>query len=370
MFESQLCSRIRASLVIVAILLPLGFGSAVAEPYLAVQKGLQCSACHTHPAGGGKRSVYGNVFTQSEQAAERVGGDDQGVWTGEIGRWLGVGANLRGGYRYVDTPNAEEVSEFDITRGTVYLEARLIPDRLSVYVDQQVAPNASINREVYVKLRDESGKFQLTAGQFYLPYGLRLQDDSAFVRQTTGINFTNPDRGVQLGYEQGPWSTIVSITNGSGGGRETDTGKQVSFVTVYVQRQWRLGFSVNANDDDGGDRQMGNVFAGVKTGPIAWLAEVDLIEDDLPLGGKRDAIAGLLEGNWLIQKGHNLKVSYDYFDPDDDVDEDHQARWSLVWEYMPMQFLQGRFGVRIYDGVPQVDAQNRDVFFAELHGFF
>jgi hypothetical protein len=52
------------------------------------------------------------------------------------------------------------------------------------------------------------------------------------------------------------------------------------------------------------------------------------------------------------------------------VDEDHQARWSLLWEYTPMQFLQSRVGVRIYDGIPQVNAQNRDEYFAEIHGFF
>jgi len=35
-----------------------------------------------------------------------------------------------------------------------------------------------------------------------------------------------------------------------------------------------------------------------------------------------------------------------------------------------MQFLQGRIGARSYDGTPQVDDQNRDEFFLELHGFF
>jgi hypothetical protein len=66
----------------------------------------------------------------------------------------------------------------------------------------------------------------------------------------------------------------------------------------------------------------------------------------------------------------HLKVSYEYLDPDDSISEDHQVRWSLLWEYTPSQFLQGRFGARHYDGIPQVDFQNRDEFFVELHGFF
>ncbi len=100
-----------------------------------------------------------------------------------------------------------------------------------------------------------------------------------------------------------------------------------------------------------------------------WLAELDFISDDLPGGSSQDAIAGLIEGNWLYRKGHNLKVSYGYLDPNDNISEDHQVRGSLLWEYTPIQFLQGRFGVRLYDGVPQASIQNRDEFFAEIHGF-
>ncbi len=352
-------------LLVAAIAVP----AAHAEPYLAVSKGMHCGGCHTNPAGGGMRNAYGNVFAQTELAAERAG-QREGLWTGEVTDWLATGANLRGSYAYVDTPNADSVSEFDVTRGTVYAQANLIPGRLSVYVDQQVAPGSSLNREAYVRLHGPGGRLHLTAGQFYLPYGLRLQDDTAFVRQATGINFTNPDRGVQFGYDSGPWSGQFAVTNGTGGGRETDTGKQLSLLGVFVQPYWRLGVSLNANDDDAGDRQMQGVFAGLKTGPVAWLFEVDRISDDLPGGETRDAIAGLVEGNWLFRKGHNLKASYDYLDPDDDVSENHQVRWSLIWEYSPIQFLQGRFGVRVYDGIPQNDRDNRDEFFAELHGFF
>ena len=343
---------------------------SVAEPYLAVSKGMKCSSCHSHPAGGGKRNIYGNVFAQSELPAQRVGDDEAELWTGEIVKWLSVGANLRASYNYVDIPNTDSTSEFSVTRGTVYAEATLVPNRLSLYLDLQVAPGSSINREAYVRLNSASKQFHFAAGQFFLPYGLRLQDDSAFIRQVTGINFFSPDRGVQFGYEAGSWSTMLSVTNGSGGGAETDSGKQVSLIANYVRPLWRAGLSFNANDDDAGDRQMQNVFFGLKTGRLVWLAEADLITDDLPNGKEQDSIAGLFEGNWLFRKGHNLKISYDYFDPDKDVDEDQQVRWSLVWEYTVMQFLQGRFGARIYDGIPQIDSQNRNEFFAEIHGFF
>ena len=361
-------SAIRVSATLVLVLAAV-VNTARAEPYLAMFKGMHCSSCHSHVAGGGKRTVYGNVFAQNELAAKRIGGGDE-LWTGEVTKWLAGGANVRGGYRATDVPGEEETSVFDIFRANVYLQANLIADRLSVYVDQQFAPGSSLNREAYIALRLPAQKLRLVAGQFYLPYGWRLQDDTAFIRQFTGINFTTPDRGVQMAYESGPWSAIVALSNGAGGGTETDKGKQVSILATYVRNLWRVGFSFNNNESDVGDRRMQNVFAGLKTGPVAWLFEVDLIDDDLPGGAERTAIAGLAEANWMVRQGHNVKVSYDYFDPDDDISEDHQVRWSLLWEYSPVQFLQGRVGARRYDGIPGDNFQNRDEAFVELHGFF
>ena len=112
------------------------------------------------------------------------------------------------------------------------------------------------------------------------------------------------------------------------------------------------------------------LFAGFRTGPIAWLAEIDLIDDELSTGGDNQTYATLLEGNWAIRQGHNLKVAYEFLDPSDLVSEDEQERYSIVWEYSPIQLLQARIGWRAYNGVPSVPVSNRDEFFAEAHIYF
>lgn len=341
--------------------------STQAEPYIAVDKGLQCSACHTHAAGGGKRTAYGSIYAQTELSSW-VDEKDGEYWNGQVNAWLAVGGNLRSQFEYSDADGEEDRSSFEVSRGNLYIEASMLRNKLSVYIDQQVAPGGSINREAYVLLKGQS--FRLTAGQFYLPYGWRLQDDSAFVRRATGINFTNPDRGIQLGYEGSRWSHAVSVTNGTGGGSEADNGKQVSLMTSYLAGPWRLGVSANHNDADAGDRTMANLFGGIRTGPIAWLFEVDAIRDELPGGEDQDALAGLIEGNWRWRRGHNLKLTYEYFDPDDDLSEDHETRWSLLYEWTPLPFLQARFGARLTDSPPNTSAANRELVFAEIHGFF
>ena len=107
----------------------------------------------------------------------------------------------------------------------------------------------------------------------------------------------------------------------------------------------------------------------MKTGPISWLAELSMIHDSAP-AGDNDSYATLLEGNWRIRKGQNLKLTAEFYDPDRDVDENEQNRFSLVWEYTPMEFVQLRAGARAYDGIPQNSLQNRTEAFLELHGYF
>lgn len=358
---------VRSVVVLLALLSAPQIASA--EPYFAVRQGAKCAACHVNPSGGGMRNPYGNTWAQTVLPARRVEVPGAEMWTGAINRYLAVGGNLRAGAAYVDVPNSDSQSEFDVEELRVYGAATLVPDRLIVYVDERVAPGGSVNLEAYARISTADQRWYAKVGQMYLPYGWRLEDDGAFIRQATGIGFATPDRGVEVGLETGAWSAQLALSNGTAGGPETDDGKQVSVRAEHIQSVWRLGASFNYNDADAGERQMQGVFAGLRTGPIAWLAEADYITDD-SFPERRKLWAGLLEGNWLFLPGHNLKLTAEYFDPDDDVDEDEQNRFSLVWEYVPMQFLQLRAGARIYDGIPQNDQQNRRVYFLSVHGFF
>lgn len=356
--------------ILVAALVGMFCAAVHAEPYIAVESGLKCNNCHTNPSGGGKRTAFGAAYAYTQIAARQVAfGEHEGLWNGEVNRWLALGANLRTGFDYADIPGSDSASDSGVSRGTAYLELRAVPGLLSFYVDQQFAPDGSTNREAYALLTPAAGKYTFKVGQIFLPYGLRLQDDTSFVRQVSGINFNTPDDGIEAGLELEKWSVQLAVSEGSAGGPDTDSGEQTSLSAAYARPTWRIGASYNQNNSDLGDRRMQSVFAGLKTGPIAWLAELDFITDESP-GGDRDLYASLLEGNWRFRKGHNFKLSYEFFDPDDASGEDELERYSIVWEFSPMQFLQSRIGVRAYNGVPANPASNRDEVFAELHAYF
>ncbi len=349
------------ALVLALLLLP----AVHAEPYLAVQKGMKCGTCHSAASGGGKRTPYGNVYAQTEMAATTLG--KRSPWTGDIGQYLGIGGDLRWGWERQDVPGQPATSETELEEFLAYVEIKPFPKYLSFYVDVKLRPDDPVIREQYARVTMPGGQWWLRAGDFFLPYGLRLQDDEAFIRQVSGINYNTPDTGWELGYEAGPWSAQFAVTRGTAGGPEVDSGKQYSLRVSHVRRRWRVGGSFNLNDASAGDRRMQNVFAGLRTGPVAWLAEIDYIVDEGTSTGRRQLWASLFEANYAWRQGHNMKLTFEWFDPDDEVDEDEQNRISVLWEYSPIQFVQGRLGYRHYDGIPQNASQNREQFFAELH---
>jgi hypothetical protein len=343
--------------------------AANAEPYLAAQMGLKCAQCHVNPTGGGMRTVFGNAFAQTQLAAKRIGGDED-MWTGQVMKFLSVGGNARANFSYSEVPHQDSTNDFAVEEARAYLDFGVIPNRLSVYIDQRFAPGNATNLEANIRYWISENSLYVKAGRMYLPFGYRFEDDNAFVRQLSGINMQAPDEGVEVGFEKGSWSTQVAISNGTAGGPEVDNGKQITARTEYVHSAWRVGVSAVMNDTDAGDRLGEALFGAYRLGPVTLLGEVDFFDDDSIGVDGRKLMASLVEADWKVRQGHNLKFTYEWFDPDDDVDEDEQTRSSVLYEWSPIQFIQLRAGVRFYDGIPQNDIQNRTQAFLQLHGYF
>lgn len=351
--------------IIFGILTVLGGPFAGAEPYIAVMSGQKCMVCHTNQTGGGMRTPAGNAYGQAAMPATK----SEKFWDGKVMEYLAIGGNLRASASATNIPNQEDTFEFDVDEARLFIEVPLLENRLSVYLDQQFAP-ATNNREAFALWKFPDQSAYIKAGKFYIPHGWRLEDDTEFVRQATGTNMENPDNGIEAGVELGRASVRLAVTNGTAGGGEVDTGKQFSLQSTFLFNHWQLGANVNYNDAEGAERTILGGFAGVKTGPVTWLGEIDYIDDDALFPPGRKQLAGFVEANWLIRQGHNLKVTYGHFDPDDDLDEDERNRYGVVYEYFPMAYTQLRIGIRSSDGIPQSNSQNTDSAFIQLHAYF
>ena len=114
---------------------------ALAEPYFAVATGLKCSACHVNPTGGGMRNTFGSVWGQTVLPARQMIAEG-GPLTGEVNRFLALGTNLRGSASWNDAPDSPSTSSFDLTSLRLYVDLRLIPERVAIYIDERLAPGS------------------------------------------------------------------------------------------------------------------------------------------------------------------------------------------------------------------------------------
>lgn len=371
-------SAILWALLIAALLAP---GASRAEPYLAVRTGQKCMACHVNPTGGGKRTEFGATYAQTTAAGRldlatgksvstTAAGSEPSLWTGKLNDHVAVGGDLRATLQNTNVPNSGDTAAFNQTTAQVYLEVKPIVDRLTIYLDERFAPGAATAREAFAMLWSSNRTAYLKAGRMFVPFGLRIEDDSAFIRQVSGTTFNSSDDGVEGGLELGPWSANLAVTNGAGGGAETNNGKQVSGLVSFVRPVWRVGLSASTNSNDAADRNMQSAFAGLRTGPVSWLASGIYVTDEGTSTGKLKQWATLIEGNIEAAKGHNVKLTYEYYDPNDDLANNERERYSAVWEYVPFQFTQFRAGVRKSNGIPQSNAQNATEVFMQWHAFF
>jgi hypothetical protein len=341
-----------------------------AEPYLAIKNNTQCSTCHVNPAGGGARATYGAYY--GTHVLPQTAGSLDLFDAGKFGETLRIGADLRTNYYQSDRDEGEDTRGFETQSGQLYVVLQPKDSRFSLYIDEQIAPGGALNRETFILTKLKGNHF-LKAGRIMLPYGIRLEDDSAFIRQTSGFNFDTGDNGVELGLQYTKTLFNFALSNGSSGLNNDDKNLQFLSRAEYLGNNWRIGATALYNDAEAGERTQANLFGGFVWQGFVFLAEADLIEDEsieiIPNEYQQQRV-GLLEVNREISKGYNVKLTTEYLDPDANIDENQRVRHSLLLEYTPFANLQIRGGLRKGDDIPQRDAGNYLDFFAQLHFYY
>jgi hypothetical protein len=381
------------------IVVSLMAGTSWAEPYIAVREGFKCSGCHTNITGGGKRSDI--VATHAHDILHYP--DFLGTFSapadqfsGDVSKYIGVGADVRLSNlaTFQDKPDANglvpnntafrsrlETDTLDATEAVGYLEVRLIPDRLSFYLDQRFAPNTD-TREVWGLLRGLPLDGFVKAGRMFLPYGLQLQDDMAFIRggnpsgsASTGFSFNTRQSGLEIGFEPGAYSAIVAVSDGASGDRDLWVTGTVSTTQtdVPVVRTVLLGMSAAHMGGKTENNEFG-FFAGTNLGPLTGLGEVDFLDTRTGTSdGHQGTFISYGELDWLLFGWLNVKGAIDYADSAGDLSQranDSENRVSVGLEPFLNRFLQTRLFYRVSNGVQTKQSHNQDELLAELHLFF
>lgn len=361
-----------------------GVSSVAAEPYLAIQEGYKCSKCHVNMTGGGKRTDFANIYVQTRLANDffdwrrfgKKADDDEkenpvktdsqsSFFSGRLNDYVAIGGDFRALFEKTSPPGGTGTETFNQRKQNIYLQVDLVPDHVIFY---QTLAGGGDAQEIFGLLKGEIKElpYYLKVGQFFLPYGLRLQDDTAYTRATTGFTYGTSDVGVEFGFEPGSWALHVAATNGTGSSLETNRSKRVTSSLAYVRKLFRLGGSYSTNKDaQGVETVISGINGGVQLGRVGILAEGAIIDDS-----RIEQRATIVEFNLLLSRGNNLKFSYEYYDPDRKIFENARERYSVVYEPFLNQFTQLRVGYRDSRGIPQNPGFNTNLYFAELHLFF
>ncbi len=370
----------RVGFAVVATLLVYGLSAAPslrAEPAFAVREGLACSACHVNRTGGGMRTPFGVAWAQSHLPTFRA----PGVFDPRLGESVTLGANLRLDQRSVLAAHtsldgkryqAKASNSFEVSEANLYVRAEIVPQRLSFYVDETVAPEGAANREAFVLLQGLPLGGYVKAGHFLLPYGLRVQDDTAFIRQQTGFTYANQDLGVEVGIAPHPFMASVAVSNGSLGGPDTNLAKQLTAQVGVVAPWGRLSASLAFNDTSAQDFPFktltSGVHGGLRLGRLVMLGSLDWIRGMGP-PNDYDQVALFTEADFEAYKGVHLRGRFESFDPSLEIKENERDRFVLGLGWFPVQWSELRAVYRINRDIPQRVNGNANEILLQIHGF-
>jgi len=357
--------------------LPVGPSEARAEPRFAVREGLHCGVCHVNQTGGGMRTPYGATFAQTDLPSIRA----KGVYMPDTGSYIRLGANLRLGHRSVlethtrlgdDEFDQAASNSFEISEGNLYVQVEPIPGKLAIYLDETVSPEGASSREAFLMVYNLPLGFYAKAGRFMLPYGLRIKDDRAFIRQQMGFTYADQDLGLEIGLSKHPLQVSVAFTNGSGGGFDPNIFKRIT-GSVGLAGPWiRGGGSFSYNDTSTDEFRFRTWTAGghvgLRLGRLLLMGEFDWLHGVTDAEGY-DQYAIYAGADFEPFKGMYLRFRWEGFDPLLSLEENERDRFLFGVSWFPTQFVEVRAEYRLNRDIPQRVEGNADEIIVELHGF-
>lgn len=360
----------------------LACSPALAEPQFALRKSAGCEACHVNQSGGGMRAEYGTSFSQTDVPMRRL----PGALDPNLGKWITLGADVRAVHKSrlrtkTELPagdgdvvewESQASNSFEMPEGNVYVRVEPIHGHLTLYLDETVSPEGASAREAFVMVHGLPAGLWFKAGRFMLPFGLRIRDDEAFIRQQTGFTYANQDLGLEIGVAPYPFSLAVAVSNGSGGGADPNSPKQVTASAALVGPWLRGGLSFSFNDTSTEQFRFHTWVAGghlgLRLGRLVLLGEFDWLHgltDTQPW----DQWAFFSEADFEALKGLWFKLRFEAFDPLVSLDENERDRFVFGLSWFPVQYLELRAEYRLNRDIPQRIDGNVDEVILEIHGY-
>lgn len=342
---------------------------AAALPLYASREGAVCQTCHVDPNGGGIRNEFGFSYEKNRHSTEPESRWSSMTVNPKLNDWITVGVDLRMLYIASHTNGDSRTlssSTFFPMEGQVNLvvmphEHLTLVASQGLVVDEPGFPTGYVAREIYGLLEGLPGDVYVQVGRFRLPFGLRQDDHTSFVRSQEFLPYDSqkPDAGIEVGHV-GAWAfQQLSFTDGSSpfAERAQTLAAKVGIALRGFQggisgfhrfsEQFAIPFAFNYL----------SVYASATRGRATALGEIAAATNDVGFGVKRNVGAAFAELDYRAGRGANVRAKVDLLDQDRSRSSYSKRRWTGELEWNPIPFAQARFSYRYNEEALGPDSQ-------------
>lgn len=347
-----------------AVVAAIHSAPAVALPLYASREGATCITCHVDPNGGGIRNDFGFVYLKNRHGMEAEERWAKVTVDPRLNEWIAVGLDMR--VLYVATHEnlgpTLATSTFFPMQGqlnvaiTPHEHLTLVASH-GLNVDNPGFPTGYVARELYGMIEGLPGRLYARVGRFRVPFGLRQDDHTSFVRDAAFLSYDaqKDDAGIEIGSVGSRWFGQFSFTDGS-----TPFLERAQTVAAKVGRAskaFQAGLS-------GFHRYAENLaithdrwalYGSATRGPVTVLGEYGGGTDEMTFGTTH-LQAFFAEADYRAARGLNLRGKFDFINPEMSTGSSIVRRYTLEADVNPIPFAELKLSGRYYDhqgGVPE-----------------
>ncbi len=366
----------------IAVILVVGLFTsmpAYALPRFAARTGAKCQSCHVNPSGGGMRQTFGVQYGRETLPvptwSEEFGLDE---FSTKLTDFVSVGADFRTLFFYQQNPDTgtppksvKGANAFWEMQGDVYMSFRLAK-KVSIYLDKGIYTGF----EIFGLLNVLPANGYIKIGKFVPNYGMKTDDHRTFIRTHTGFSAETgrPElTGAEVAVLPGPISITGGVYNSSDGfGVGTGNSKAVlgrAEGMFKASEDISIGVGGNVFTKMNTASQRTTLFGGF--GSFSYqdftvLGEADLIQNKFA-GTKITGLVTFVELNYVLTPGLDLKVGYNFYDPNKDLKTGSLSKYSIGLEFFPISGVEVR---PVYNIVKEEPADVKNDEFQLLFHFY
>ena len=364
--------------------------SLQALPKYASRTGYKCQSCHINPTGKGMRNDFGSTYGRDDITLPTYKNlTDYDDFSTRLGPNLSFGGDYRSMFYY---ESQDRTSTFFQMQAAFYVDLRL-NKKFQIYADKDFLGDAEIFGLARVLPLDGYVK----VGRFIPAYGTKVDDHNYFIRggpynpgvqfggkfpagYPTGLRFgeLSEDTGIELGFAPSIFTFSAGLFDGLPGVNLPSTGTKNKSVALradarfkFADINWDFGGSYYDSPSASNRQTFYGAFGAVTLlDNVTLTSEIDFVEHQISTPPTTVGMIWWHELNWMVTQGVDLKLAYESYDPDKDLQNGVFSQVTVGAELFVLSGVEVRPLYRMnFNALPNGVKANTNEFITMFHFF-